>query len=154
MATIDVAYKPATGGRARGSGGSGGSAIAAEIGQARVDTYARTRARKQRVGLADQPRHLIQGVRVQTCLVHSAPAPLLHDATGNPSYSKSSDNSARLLAPTLNSERAIRWSIASMALCCDPLVIALTAAIGTALKVDADERRARVRRYISLSLPS
>jgi hypothetical protein len=32
------------------------------------------------------------------------------------------------LAPTPNSERATRWLIALMVLCCDPLPIALTAA--------------------------
>jgi hypothetical protein len=35
---------------------------------------------------------------------------------------------AELIGADTDSERAIRWLIALMALCCDPLAIALTAA--------------------------
>ena len=35
---------------------------------------------------------------------------------------------AELVGPETDSERAIRWLIALMVLCCDPLAIALTAA--------------------------
>jgi hypothetical protein len=35
---------------------------------------------------------------------------------------------AELIGADTNSERAIRWLIALMVLCCDPLAIALTAA--------------------------
>jgi hypothetical protein len=35
---------------------------------------------------------------------------------------------AELVGANTNSERAIRWLIALMVLCCDPLAIALTAA--------------------------
>ena len=39
---------------------------------------------------------------------------------------------AELVGANTNSERAIRWLIALMVLCCDPLAIALTASAASA----------------------
>jgi hypothetical protein len=50
---------------------------------------------------------------------------------------------AELIGVGANSERAIRWLIALMVLTCDPLAIALTAAVSARRSADADEQTPR-----------